>query len=239
MYISCVSGGLAAIGETGRFRVVADGRPSTHGPPLSSGRAARDREPFRPLTRVESGDGRDHRGGGRVPNRFQADHQAVATAVRDALTLAGRSHLPTQPARDLASSSATVRELPGGFGRYTWQTSWAVHMDGSAACAGVRSQLGVYLTGAIAPADRAVVVGHLGSCKDCRAELAGLAALPGLLRRAWARAAAESPGLDDAGPDDAGPDDAGLNDTGLNDAGPDDTGPDDTGPDGAGGRALG
>ncbi len=56
-------------------------------------------------------------------------------------------------------------------------------MDGSGACAGIRSQLGVYLTGAIAPADRATVVRHLNACEDCRAELAGLAGLPGLLRR--------------------------------------------------------
>jgi len=41
----------------------------------------------------------------------------------------------------------------------------------------------VYLTGAIAPADRATVVRHLNACEDCRAELAGLAALPALLRR--------------------------------------------------------
>ena len=56
-------------------------------------------------------------------------------------------------------------------------------MDGSGACAGVRSQLGVYLTGAIAPADRVTVVRHLTVCEDCRTELAGLAGLPGLLRR--------------------------------------------------------
>ena len=56
-------------------------------------------------------------------------------------------------------------------------------MDGSGRCAGIRSQLGVYLTGAIAPADRATVVRHVTACEDCRAELAGLAGLPGLLRR--------------------------------------------------------
>ena len=56
-------------------------------------------------------------------------------------------------------------------------------MDGSGECAGSRSQLGVYLTGAIAPADRATVVRHVTACEDCRAELAGLAGLPGLLRR--------------------------------------------------------
>ena len=70
-------------------------------------------------------------------------------------------------------------------------------MDGSGACTGVRSQLGVYLTGAITPADRAVVVRHLATCADCRAELAGLAALPALLRRPPARAAAQSAALAD------------------------------------------
>jgi anti-sigma factor RsiW len=41
----------------------------------------------------------------------------------------------------------------------------------------------VYVTGAIAPADRAALVRHLASCERCRDELAGLAGLPGLLRR--------------------------------------------------------
>jgi predicted lipoprotein with Yx(FWY)xxD motif len=77
-------------------------------------------------------------------------------------------------------------------------------MDGSGACAGVRSQLGVYLTGAIAPADRAVVVRHLATCEDCRAELAGLASLPGLLRRRPAHAAAlDGAALDGAALDGA------------------------------------
>lgn len=61
-------------------------------------------------------------------------------------------------------------------------------------CAGIRPQLGVYLTGAVAPADRAVVVRHLASCERCRDELAGLAALPALLRRLPARTVAQPPG---------------------------------------------
>jgi predicted lipoprotein with Yx(FWY)xxD motif len=61
-------------------------------------------------------------------------------------------------------------------------------------CAGIRHQLGVYVTGAIAPADRAALVRHLASCQRCRDELAGLAALPGLLRRTPAWAAAQPPG---------------------------------------------
>jgi anti-sigma factor RsiW len=52
----------------------------------------------------------------------------------------------------------------------------------------------VYVTGAIAPADRPVVLRHLASCERCRDELAGLAGLPGLLRRPSVQAAAEAPG---------------------------------------------
>ena len=69
-------------------------------------------------------------------------------------------------------------------------------MDGSGECAGIRSQLGVYLTGAIAAADREAVVRHLAGCEDCRAELAGLAGLPALLRRPDVAAAAQPPADD-------------------------------------------
>jgi hypothetical protein len=50
-------------------------------------------------------------------------------------------------------------------------------------CRDVRELLGVYIVGAIEPADRSVVDSHLGYCHDCREELAGLAGLPALLRR--------------------------------------------------------
>jgi len=50
-------------------------------------------------------------------------------------------------------------------------------------CRGVRELLGVYVVGAIEPAERSVVDGHLSYCHDCREELAGLAGLPALLRR--------------------------------------------------------
>ena len=81
-------------------------------------------------------------------------------------------------------------------------------MDDAGTCAGIRSQLGVYLTGAIAPADRAAVVRHLAACADCRAELAGLAALPALLRRPPVQAAAEALPADDTTADDTGADGA-------------------------------
>jgi len=74
-------------------------------------------------------------------------------------------------------------------------------MDDAGTCAGIRPQLGVYLTGAIAPADRVVVVRHLAACASCRAELAGLAGLPGLLRRPPVQAAAQGPPTDNKDPD--------------------------------------
>jgi hypothetical protein len=48
-------------------------------------------------------------------------------------------------------------------------------------CPEARLSLGVYVLGAIEPADRALVDGHLTTCSDCRDELAGLAGLPALL----------------------------------------------------------
>jgi predicted anti-sigma-YlaC factor YlaD len=56
-----------------------------------------------------------------------------------------------------------------------------VNDDGQ--CAQARQELGVYLLGAIEPAQRALVDRHLAACPQCRAELAGLAGLPSLLRR--------------------------------------------------------
>ena len=75
-------------------------------------------------------------------------------------------------------------------------------MGGSGACAGVRSQLGVYLTGSqSSPPIARWWRGTWRSCAARRAELADLAGLPGLLRRpagqaAWVprpRIAAEGP----------------------------------------------
>lgn len=51
------------------------------------------------------------------------------------------------------------------------------------ACREVRQLLGVYVVGAIDPAERSVVDQHLESCRDCREELSGLAGLPALLGR--------------------------------------------------------
>jgi len=50
-------------------------------------------------------------------------------------------------------------------------------------CAEARTSLGVYVLGAIDPAERALVDAHLATCRDCRDELAGLAGLPALLAR--------------------------------------------------------
>ena len=54
-------------------------------------------------------------------------------------------------------------------------------MTGTGDCGEIRQALGVYLLGAISPADRSTAERHLARCADCRAELAGLAALPGRL----------------------------------------------------------
>jgi len=56
-------------------------------------------------------------------------------------------------------------------------------MTGSADCRDIRHALGVYVLGAIDPAERAAVDAHLSTCPECREELAGLAGLPALLRR--------------------------------------------------------
>jgi hypothetical protein len=54
-------------------------------------------------------------------------------------------------------------------------------VTGAGECGEIRRALGVYILGAISPADRSAVDRHLAWCADCRAELAGLAALPGRL----------------------------------------------------------
>jgi Putative zinc-finger len=50
-------------------------------------------------------------------------------------------------------------------------------------CGEFRQLLGVYVVGAIDPAERSAVDKHLASCSACRDELAGLAGLPALLGR--------------------------------------------------------
>ncbi len=51
------------------------------------------------------------------------------------------------------------------------------------ACREIRHLLGVYVVGAIEPAERSVVDQHLGYCQSCRDELAGMAGLPAMLSR--------------------------------------------------------
>lgn len=50
-------------------------------------------------------------------------------------------------------------------------------------CPEIRQLMGVYVVGAIDPAERAIVDAHLSVCSECRAELGGLAGLPALLSR--------------------------------------------------------
>src|SRR5262252_8250172 len=79
------------------------------------------------------------------------------------------------------------RQIPGvlrapgpqaGLGR-----TGASAMTGMAGCREIRQALGVYVLGAIDPAERARVDEHLATCADCREELASLAGLPAMLRK--------------------------------------------------------
>ena len=56
-------------------------------------------------------------------------------------------------------------------------------MTGMSSCREIRQALGVYVLGAIDPAERAQVDEHLASCPGCREELASLAGLPAMLRK--------------------------------------------------------
>jgi putative zinc finger protein len=56
-------------------------------------------------------------------------------------------------------------------------------MNGMAGCREIRQALGVYVLGAIDPAERARVDEHLAACHECREELASLAGLPAMLRK--------------------------------------------------------
>jgi anti-sigma factor RsiW len=56
-------------------------------------------------------------------------------------------------------------------------------MTGMAGCREIKQALGVYVLGAIDPAERAQVDEHLATCADCREELASLAGLPAMLRK--------------------------------------------------------
>jgi putative zinc finger protein len=56
-------------------------------------------------------------------------------------------------------------------------------MTSTAECSRLRLSLGVYVLGAIEPAERAEVDAHLSVCRRCRDELASLAGLPAMLGR--------------------------------------------------------
>jgi anti-sigma factor RsiW len=65
---------------------------------------------------------------------------------------------------------------------------------GGSGCDEIRQALGVYVVGAIDPAERSMVDRHLATCSACRDELAGLAGLPALLGRVTLEEAERGPG---------------------------------------------
>jgi predicted anti-sigma-YlaC factor YlaD len=71
-------------------------------------------------------------------------------------------------------------------------------------CRAFRELLGVYVVGAIEPAERAAVDAHLSGCYECREEFASLAVLPALLHRVPAE---EVERMTAAAPETAGPGD--------------------------------
>lgn len=73
-------------------------------------------------------------------------------------------------------------------------------MNGMTGCQYIRQLLGVYVLGAIDPAERAQVDAHLAGCAECREELAGLAGLPALLGRVPFGEAARISGFEPGGP---------------------------------------
>jgi anti-sigma factor RsiW len=68
-------------------------------------------------------------------------------------------------------------------------------MNNMTSCLHVRQSLGVYVVGAIDPAERTMVDLHLAGCPECREELAGLAGLPALLGRVPVEEAAQIAGF--------------------------------------------
>jgi hypothetical protein len=71
-------------------------------------------------------------------------------------------------------------------------------------CTQTRVSLGVYVLGAIDPAERSLVDAHLVTCRDCRDELAGLAGIPALLARVGPEEISRIMG-DEASPAEAAP----------------------------------
>jgi hypothetical protein len=63
----------------------------------------------------------------------------------------------------------------------------------SLSCTEATQALGTYLVGALDPRERADVEAHLAHCPACRDELAGLAALPGLMSRLSTEEVLEGP----------------------------------------------
>ncbi|MCK9896208.1 anti-sigma factor [Frankia sp. AgB32] len=93
-------------------------------------------------------------------------------------------------------------------------------------CAAPKIALGAYVLGALDPAERSELEIHLAGCAVCRAELASLAGLPGLLSRLRLSDVTDfdGTGLDGTGLDGTGLDGTGLDGTGLDSAGPDGAG---------------
>src|SRR5271165_1000510 len=128
--------------------------------------------------------------------RCRPDARVMGRRGRPGLVAAGP---PAGDRRDLLPGvlGSRGRSYPGHTGRYR-EIPDILRIEGAQAgatgtrtgamtptwdCTDARLSLGVYVLGAIDPAERALVDAHLVTCRDCRDELAGLAGLPALLAR--------------------------------------------------------
>src|SRR5579859_8242284 len=119
---------------------------------------------------------------GRRGRAGSAAPRPQAGSARDVLPgqIGGRSGHRARRSRGNGQVPRVLR-APGaqaGLGR-----TGASAMNGMAGCREIRQALGVYVLGAIDPAERTRVDEHLATCHECREELASLAGLPAMLRK--------------------------------------------------------
>jgi Putative zinc-finger len=141
------------------------------------------------------------------PHRLAVAPDRATIRKKHAIRTATVHHSARQVPRPAEAASEPVCLARRVSSHGTAQLSWTARMpklsrgDGCAQC---RNELGVYVLGAIGPAERAQVDQHLTACPWCREELAGLAGLPGLLHRVPPDVAAQA-WTDDSGEPVPGP----------------------------------